>query len=79
MYIKKQLAKPDPPVSMQFLLDATRDSIFQISLGPAVVLMKKIKQVKITSTVKASSILMTMITRTMTMEVQKTNRVMMKF
>ena len=27
LYIKKQLAKPDPPVSMQFLLDATRDSI----------------------------------------------------
>ena len=28
LYIKRQLAKPDPPVSMQFLLDATRDSFF---------------------------------------------------
>ena len=72
LYIKKQLEKPDPPVSMQFLLDATRD----ISLGP---LMKMIKQVKITSTVKASSILMTMITRTMTMEVKKINWVMIQF
>jgi len=28
LYIKKQLAKPDPPVSMKFLPDRTRDSIF---------------------------------------------------
>ena len=42
-------------------------------LGPTAVLMKKIKQVKITSTVKASLILMTIITRTMTMEVKKIN------
>ena len=77
LYIKKQLKKPDPPDSMQFLLDVTRDSIFPDLFGSAD--MKKIKQVKITSTVKASSILMTMITRTMTMEVKKINWVMMQF
>ena len=28
LYIKKQLAKPDPPFAMQLLLDGTRDSIY---------------------------------------------------
>jgi len=68
LYIKKQLAKLDPPVSMQFLLDGTRDSIFPDLFGADCCFDEEDKQVKITATVKASSILMTMITRTMTME-----------
>ena len=35
LYIKKQLKKPDPPDSMQFLLDVTRDSIFPDLFGSA--------------------------------------------
>ena len=35
LYIKKQLEKPDPPVSMQFLLHVTRDSIFPDLFGAA--------------------------------------------
>ena len=35
LYIKKQLKKPDPPDSMQFLLDVTRDSIFPDLFGAA--------------------------------------------
>ena len=76
LYIKKQLKKPDPPDSMQFLLDVTQDSIFPDLSRSA---DEEDKQIKITSTVKASSILMTMITRTMSMEVKKINWVMMQF
>jgi len=77
LYIKKQLAKPDPPFAMQLLLDGTRDSIYPDLSGAQCGFDEKIKQVKITATVKVSSNLMTMITRTRTMEAKKKNAVMM--